>query len=99
MTRLMAAAGIRPQSTQVRSGDAELTRITGAQAPSGVPVTITAPAPRRGAAPRARRRRPVASPASPREPRRLTRFRHRLHSFVHHGAPRRLTPLHHGLRF
>lgn len=43
MTRLMADAGISPQTTQVRSGEAELSRITGAQAPSGVPVTITAP--------------------------------------------------------
>ena len=43
MTRLMADAGITPQTTQVRSGEAELSRITGAQAPSGIPVTITAP--------------------------------------------------------
>ena len=43
MTRLMAAAGITPQTTQVRSGEEELSRITGAQAPSGVPVDITAP--------------------------------------------------------
>ncbi|MEW1720422.1 DEAD/DEAH box helicase [Streptomyces sp. NPDC093109] len=43
MTRLMADAGITPQTTQVRSGEAELSRITGAQAPSGVPVTISAP--------------------------------------------------------
>jgi len=52
MSRLMAAAGITPQTTQVRSGEAELNRITGAQSPSGVPVTITAPVserPRRGA--------------------------------------------------
>jgi len=52
MHRLMAAAGITPQTTQVNSGEAELTRITGAQAPSGVPVTITVPVaerPRRGA--------------------------------------------------
>jgi superfamily II DNA/RNA helicase len=52
MSRLMVAAGINPQTTQVRSGEAELGRITGAQAPSGVPVTITAPAserPRRSA--------------------------------------------------
>ncbi|MFF7191459.1 DEAD/DEAH box helicase [Streptomyces sp. NPDC008222] len=44
MTRLMAAAGIVPQTTQVRSGEEALNRITGAQTPSGVPVTITAPA-------------------------------------------------------
>ncbi|MFE9884746.1 DEAD/DEAH box helicase [Streptomyces scopuliridis] len=43
MSRLMADAGITPQTAQVRSGEAELSRITGAQAPSGVPVTITAP--------------------------------------------------------
>ncbi|WP_049573023.1 DEAD/DEAH box helicase [Streptomyces sp. SBT349] len=52
MSRLMDAAGIRPQTTQVRSGDAELSRITGAKAPSGIPVTIAAPVverPRRGA--------------------------------------------------
>ncbi|WP_367321809.1 DEAD/DEAH box helicase [Streptomyces sp. HUAS ZL42] len=47
MNRLMASAGITPQIIAVRSGEAELTRITGAQAPSGVPVVITAPAVRR----------------------------------------------------
>ncbi|MEU1072007.1 DEAD/DEAH box helicase [Streptomyces sp. NPDC005878] len=60
MSRLMAAAGITPQTTQVRSGEAELSRITGAQAPSGVPVTITVPAEERSrrsasSAPRGRR--------------------------------------------
>lgn len=53
MSRLMASAGITPRITPVRSGEAELSRITGAQAPSGVPVVITAPAaerPRRAAA-------------------------------------------------
>ncbi|MEV6008136.1 C-terminal helicase domain-containing protein, partial [Streptomyces sp. NPDC051976] len=65
MSRLMATAGITPRIAQVRSGEAELTRITGAQAPSGVPVTITAPAaerPRRGGASssgRGRRSRPA----------------------------------------
>ncbi|MFG3407528.1 DEAD/DEAH box helicase [Streptomyces sp. NPDC048142] len=48
MTRLMADAGITPQIAQVRSGEAELSRITGAQAPSGVPVVISAPAKERG---------------------------------------------------
>ncbi|MEU8103167.1 DEAD/DEAH box helicase [Nonomuraea muscovyensis] len=43
MNRLMADAGIVPQTSQVRSGEAELRRITGAQAPSGIPVTITTP--------------------------------------------------------
>ncbi|MGW1883568.1 DEAD/DEAH box helicase [Streptomyces sp. NPDC001970] len=60
MTRLMAAAGIVPQTTQVRSGEAELHRITGAQAPSGIPVTIAAPVterPRRSSATRGRRSR------------------------------------------
>ncbi|PRX64922.1 superfamily II DNA/RNA helicase [Nonomuraea fuscirosea] len=44
MTRLLADAGIVPQTSEVRSGESELRRITGAQAPSGIPVTITAPA-------------------------------------------------------
>jgi superfamily II DNA/RNA helicase len=54
MTRLMSDAGIRPQITQVRSGEAELSRITGAQAPSGVPIAGGAPVaerPQRGGAP------------------------------------------------
>ncbi|MBV9023289.1 MAG: DEAD/DEAH box helicase [Streptomycetaceae bacterium] len=72
MTRLMADANITPHTTQVHSGEAELSRITGAQTPSGVPVTITAPVverPRRKTAPsRGRRsgtaqvRRAAASP-------------------------------------
>ncbi|MFE0254362.1 DEAD/DEAH box helicase [Streptomyces sp. NPDC059010] len=44
MARLMASAGISPTITAVRSGEAELSRITGAKAPSGIPVVITAPA-------------------------------------------------------
>ncbi|MFG2576137.1 DEAD/DEAH box helicase [Streptomyces sp. NPDC048481] len=43
MTRLMTTAGITPQTTEVRSGEEALGRITGAQAPSGIPVTITVP--------------------------------------------------------
>ncbi len=35
---LTARAGVRPYSTQVRPGDAELNRITGARTPSGEPV-------------------------------------------------------------
>ncbi len=35
---LTAKAGVRPSSTQVRPGDAELNRITGARTPSGEPV-------------------------------------------------------------
>ncbi|MEU1705305.1 DEAD/DEAH box helicase [Streptomyces sp. NPDC005706] len=59
MVRLMSDAGIRPQTTQVRSGDEALSRITGAQAPSGIPVVITAPVAersKRGASFRGRRR-------------------------------------------
>ncbi|MDQ0933738.1 DEAD/DEAH box helicase [Streptomyces turgidiscabies] len=74
MTRLMTAAGIVPQTTQVRTGEAALHAITGAQAPSGVPVVITAPVverpkkrgggtSRRGGAASRGRRRPAASAA------------------------------------
>ncbi|MEU2115911.1 DEAD/DEAH box helicase [Streptomyces sp. NPDC016459] len=63
MTRLMTAAGIVPQTTQVRSGEEELNRITGARTPSGIPVTITAPpAERRG--PRGASSRGRRGPAS-----------------------------------
>ncbi|AYG81905.1 ATP-dependent RNA helicase RhlE [Streptomyces hundungensis] len=63
MSRLMVSARIVPQTTQVSSGDEELTRITGAQTPSGIPVTISAPVverSRRGpsASSRGRRGRP-----------------------------------------
>ncbi|MWA09537.1 DEAD/DEAH box helicase [Streptomyces sp. BA2] len=80
MTRLMAAAGITPQSAQVRSGDEELSRITGAQAPSGVPVTITMPAaerPRRGgsSAARGRRSRSAQDRRTDRAPRRAPQGR------------------------
>ncbi|MCF2531489.1 DEAD/DEAH box helicase [Yinghuangia soli] len=43
MSRLMAAAGVTARTTQVRCGDAELSRITGAQAPSGIPVIVSSP--------------------------------------------------------
>jgi superfamily II DNA/RNA helicase len=43
MTRMMAAAGIRPSTANVHSGDAELADITGARVPTGVPVTIPDP--------------------------------------------------------
>ncbi|MFF8815172.1 DEAD/DEAH box helicase [Streptomyces pactum] len=59
MTRLMAAAGIVPHTTRVRPGSEDLRRITGAQAPSGIPVVITTPVaerPQRAAASRGRRR-------------------------------------------
>ncbi|MEY9995440.1 hypothetical protein ABIE67_007472 [Streptomyces sp. V4I8] len=68
----MSDAGIRPQTTQVRSGDEALSRITGAQAPSGIPVVITAPVverPQRSASSRGRRR---PSPATRRAPARQT---------------------------
>jgi superfamily II DNA/RNA helicase len=63
VSRLMTTAGIRPTTTKVRPGDAELARITGARTPTNVAVTLapvvttgTAPAapaqPRRRAAPK-----------------------------------------------
>ncbi|MER7837400.1 DEAD/DEAH box helicase [Streptomyces sp. NPDC096040] len=42
--RLMTDAGVTARAVQVRPGEAELQRITGARTPSGVPVTIAAPA-------------------------------------------------------
>ncbi|MEV0188548.1 DEAD/DEAH box helicase [Kitasatospora purpeofusca] len=45
VSRLMTVAGIRPTTTKIRPGDVELTRITGARTPSGVPVTVAVPAP------------------------------------------------------
>ncbi|WP_329432682.1 DEAD/DEAH box helicase [Streptomyces sp. NBC_00056] len=64
MSRLMTAAGIVPQTTQVRSGEEALSRITGAQTPSGIPVTITAPlAERRKRTASSRGRRSPASAA------------------------------------
>jgi superfamily II DNA/RNA helicase len=65
MNRLMAIAGITPQTTAVRSGEAELSRITGAQAPSGIAVTLTAPEaerPPRNASPGRGRRNRHATP-------------------------------------
>ncbi|MFF8606120.1 DEAD/DEAH box helicase [Streptomyces sp. NPDC015346] len=66
MVRLMSDAGIRPQITEVRSGGTELRRITGAQAPSGVPVVIAAPVVERSrpsASTRPRRNRPSRAAA------------------------------------
>jgi superfamily II DNA/RNA helicase len=68
MVRLMSDAGIRPQTTQIRSGDEVLSRITGAQAPSGIPVVITAPVverPKRSASSRGRRRPASATRRTP----------------------------------
>ncbi|MEV1331872.1 DEAD/DEAH box helicase [Micromonospora costi] len=45
VNRLMATAGIRPESVEVRADDVALVRVTGARKPSGVPVTIAAPPP------------------------------------------------------
>ncbi|GGJ16421.1 DEAD/DEAH box helicase [Streptomyces brasiliensis] len=68
MDRLMADAGITPQSVRIRPGEAELHRITGARTPSGVPVTVTAPVPeqsaRTGSASRSRRGRTAGRGAS-----------------------------------
>jgi superfamily II DNA/RNA helicase len=69
MTRLMAAAGIVPQTTQVRAGEEALHRITGAQAPSGIPVVITTPvaerSDKRSATSRGRRRPASATRRAP----------------------------------
>ncbi|MER6458805.1 DEAD/DEAH box helicase [Streptomyces sp900105245] len=56
VTRLMSDAGIRPRAARVRSSDTELTSITGAREPSGVPVTIEIPQPTAPAASRPNRK-------------------------------------------
>ncbi|WP_354641391.1 DEAD/DEAH box helicase [Kitasatospora camelliae] len=43
MNRMLTTAGITPVTTKVRAGDEELTRITGARVPTGVPVVIPDP--------------------------------------------------------
>ncbi|MFG3576521.1 DEAD/DEAH box helicase [Micromonospora chersina] len=60
VSRLMTVAGITPHTARVRPGDEELTRVTGARQPTGVPVTLTPPpAPHPTAASRpSRSRRP-----------------------------------------
>ena len=45
--RLMRLAGVRAPQTEIRSGDSELSRITGARQPSGVPI-MEAPKPAQG---------------------------------------------------
>ncbi|MGH4035258.1 DEAD/DEAH box helicase [Actinomycetota bacterium Odt1-20B] len=68
MLRLMSDAGIRPRTTQIRPDDETLNRITGAQAPSGIPVVITAAVaerPLRGASSHSRRRRSSAARRTP----------------------------------
>jgi superfamily II DNA/RNA helicase len=45
---MLERAGVQPGEARVRSGDAELAELTGAQAPSGVPVRDEPAAPRQG---------------------------------------------------
>ncbi|MEU9406890.1 DEAD/DEAH box helicase [Streptomyces sp. NPDC048281] len=45
VTRLMSDAGISPRTARIASGDVELTTLTGAREPSGVPVVIEVPQP------------------------------------------------------
>ncbi|GAB2928509.1 DEAD/DEAH box helicase [Micromonospora polyrhachis] len=45
---MLEKAGVEPAQTRVRSGDAALTELTGAQEPSGVPVVDEPAPPRRG---------------------------------------------------
>ncbi|WP_199484944.1 DEAD/DEAH box helicase [Actinomadura craniellae] len=66
VNRMTATAGVTARTTRVRPGDAELARITGARAPSGIPVTLPAPEP--AAAPRRSgpaRRRPARRRRTP----------------------------------
>lgn len=60
--QMTGKAGIRARSTQVRPGDAELVRITGARTPTGIPVPapVVQQAPARSGNSGARRRRPAA---------------------------------------
>ncbi len=55
MERLMSAAKIAPHVARVHSEDAELARITGARAPSGVPVVLNADAQKQTPRPATRR--------------------------------------------
>ncbi|MFG2999533.1 DEAD/DEAH box helicase [Streptomyces sp. NPDC048340] len=45
MTRLMSDAGISPRTAQIKSSDEELSRLTGAKEPSGIPVVLDVPQP------------------------------------------------------
>lgn len=60
VSRLMSEAGVTARETRVRSDGADLSRITGARTPSGVPLTAadTEPPERTGAPRQARRGRP-----------------------------------------
>ncbi|GAA3760837.1 DEAD/DEAH box helicase [Plantactinospora mayteni] len=53
---MLQKAGVEPEQTRVRSGDAALAEVTGAREPSGVPV-VDEPAPRRAAGTRPDRTR------------------------------------------
>ncbi|MFF5534661.1 DEAD/DEAH box helicase [Streptomyces cinerochromogenes] len=70
MDRLMADAGVTARTARVRPGEAELHHITGARTPSGVAVTIAAPAdgPREGNGSTGRRRRGRPTAARGRRP-------------------------------
>ncbi|WP_030607427.1 DEAD/DEAH box helicase [Streptomyces sclerotialus] len=61
MNRLMSDADITAQETRIHPGEADLSRITGAQAPSGIALTAadTQPPERTGTARQARRSRPA----------------------------------------
>ncbi|MER8182828.1 DEAD/DEAH box helicase [Kitasatospora sp. NPDC094015] len=68
MARLMATAGITPNSAQVHSTGEELVKITGARVPSGVPVVIPDPVierPRRSPGANRNRRARTGGPAHP----------------------------------
>ncbi|WP_030858788.1 DEAD/DEAH box helicase [Streptomyces sp. NRRL F-2747] len=43
MSRLMSDAGISPRTAQIKSSDEELSRLTGAKEPSGIPVVLEVP--------------------------------------------------------
>ncbi|WP_033213666.1 DEAD/DEAH box helicase [Kitasatospora phosalacinea] len=60
MARMMTTAAITPVTTAVRAGDEELTRITGARVPTGIPAVIADPVverPRRSTSANRNRRR------------------------------------------
>lgn len=109
MVRLMADAGFWPKTTQIRSGDEAPSRITGAPAPSGIPVVISAPVaqcPQRSASSRGRRR-PFSKPSTRCAPAGSVRCearRVRPHALRHHppGSPwlrrRRCPPGHDSAR-
>ncbi|MET9908747.1 DEAD/DEAH box helicase [Streptomyces sp. NPDC006476] len=63
MSRLLADAGVTARTVRTRSADAELSRITGARAPSGTPVTVPAPVAAAPGRPRSAGRRRTGQPA------------------------------------